>query len=281
MAKTARKSSKKNAAAVNDDLQFNMTASVAIEHLSENALPGSELEAIFAGLDDDGEIIELPNEFEVDEKHPTELELLAAVGDANQEESLAEVYAEQDAAAAPASAADVPSAKSAEKPVKEKKAKAPKEPRLTYVIAKKSEIVASRVPGGIVLEVADAGLDAAELSAKQAEFLASIDAMPKKVGEKAVQFFSDFSKYKGVADVKNEVMRRAIALLIKEGELTSGDKGNLQADLQSKPYSIGTARSQSTQCFALFPMLKMTVRDKGRMIANPDSLLMMVMRGEA
>lgn len=269
---------KRNTKAATATNQFDMTSQVSIEHMPENALPGSELEAIFAELGGD-DIIEIPD---VAKKHPTELELLAAVGDATHEEALKEVYAEQSDGLEEVAAADLPAAESTEveaKPKKEKAAKAPKEPRLTYVISKKSEIVTARTAGyELVLEGADAALSEEDRAAKMKEFIASIDAMPKKVGEKAVQFLSDIQKYTGAGDIKNEVIRRAVQLLIKDGELTSGDKGNLQTDLLAKPYSIGTARSQSAQMFALLPALKMTVRDKGRMVANPDSILLMMLK---
>lgn len=272
MAKTARKSSKKTVAATNDDLQFNMTTTLhEAQREVAGPVPGVNLDELFGDLGESGEIIE--------PAHPTELEMAEAVSAAELDEGIAAVYAEQGASTVTA-AGDTPSADSTAKPKKEKKAKAPKDPRLTYVIAKKSEIVTARTAGfELVLEAADAALSEEDRAAKVAAFVASIDALPKKVGEKAVQFFTDVQKYKGVDDIKNEVIRRAVQLLITEGELTSGDKGNLQQNLLSKPYSLGTARSQSNQMFALLPALKMTIREKGRMVPNPDSVLLMMLKG--
>ncbi|MCY1306063.1 hypothetical protein D9M70_558970 [compost metagenome] len=69
-------------------------------------------------------------------------------------------------------------------------------------------------------------------------------------------------------------MRRTFTVLHRDGFLTSGEKGNLQLDLLAKPYSLGTARAQSSQMFALLPLLKIATREKGKMVANPDSALL-------
>jgi hypothetical protein len=75
-------------------------------------------------------------------------------------------------------------------------------------------------------------------------------------------------------------MLRAFTTLVREGELTSGDKGNLQQDLLAKPYSLGTARSQANQVFMLFPFFKITVKEKGKMIMNPDSVMLAKARAQ-
>ena len=76
----------------------------------------------------------------------------------------------------------------------------------------------------------------------------------------------------------NEVLLRSFSVLFKDGELTSGNKGNLQTNLLSKPYSPGTAASQANQMFMLFPILGITHREKGRMVINPDSAIVDVMK---
>jgi hypothetical protein len=72
----------------------------------------------------------------------------------------------------------------------------------------------------------------------------------------------------------NEVLKRTFNVLHREGKLTSGDKGNLQTDLLAKPYSIGTARSQANQMFMAFPVLGLTKKEKGVMVANDNSPLL-------
>lgn len=166
----------------------------------------------------------------------------------------------------------------AEKPAKEKKAKAPKEPKEKkerVFFSKQSDRIAhhlgDKLSEFMLLELGDAALTGEDLKAKNAEVLAIFDAKTtaKKVGEKANMLFKWMSKGGDL----NEVMARAFKVLVRDGELTSGDKGNLQLDLLAKPYSMGTARSQANQIFMLFPILKITMKEKGKMVPNPDSLL--------
>lgn len=181
----------------------------------------------------------------------------------------------------------------AEKPKKEKKAKEPKEPkapRLTYHANKVSEVLSAKLgekaSETLLLEVADAGLEPAELEEKQKELLALLNKRPntgeggstqKKVAEKVVMLFS-WIKNGGTL---NEVMRRTFTVLARDGEIVSGDKGNLHAELLAKPYSLGTCRAQAGQMMAMLPMLKIATKDgRGRLVANPDSLILMKVRAE-
>lgn len=146
--------------------------------------------------------------------------------------------------------------------------------------AKKSEKInaalGEKASEFLLLEIGDADLSPEELAAKQKATLAAIDKLAKKVGEKSVMLFS----YMRNGGRLNEVMRRAFEVLLKDGELTSGDKGNLQLNLMAKPYSLGTARSQSNQIFSLFPALKITIKSKGRMVPNPDSIILEKFKSE-
>lgn len=182
---------------------------------------------------------------------------------------------ETDAIADAADSAEV-EIESAEKPAKEKKAKTPKEPKEKkerIFFSKQSDRIAhhlgDKLSEFMLLEILDATLTGEELKAKNAEVLALIDTTAKKVGEKANQLF----KWMNKGGDLNEVMARAFKVLVKDGELTSGDKGNLQLDLLAKPYSLGTARSQANQIFMLFPILKVTMKEKGKMVPNPESLI--------
>jgi hypothetical protein len=78
----------------------------------------------------------------------------------------------------------------------------------------------------------------------------------------------------------NEVLKRTLTLLHKDGKVTSGDKGNLQVNLLAKPYSIGTARSQANQMFMALPALQIVIKDKGNMVPNPDSALLMAINAK-
>jgi hypothetical protein len=122
----------------------------------------------------------------------------------------------------------------------------------------------------LLLEISDAELEEAELKARQEQILASIDATAIKVGDKARQLFG-WLKNGGTL---NEVMRRAFVEMAKDGYLTSGKQGNLHATLLAKPYSGPTAASQGNQIFMLFPALKIAIKEKGKLIPNPDSLLL-------
>jgi len=77
----------------------------------------------------------------------------------------------------------------------------------------------------------------------------------------------------------NEVLKRTITLLHKDGKLVSGDKGNLHLNLLSKPYSPGTARSQGNQMFMALPELGMVIKGKGTMEPNPHSPLLQMAFG--
>ena len=149
------------------------------------------------------------------------------------------------------------------------------------VSAKTSEKImfrlGSKAGDFLILETKDAELDEKALQAHQAELLKEFDGTSQiKVREKMVQLFGYLS---GTNAKLNEVMRRAFTVLIKDGNLISGEKGNLHVDLLAKPYSVGTARAQSGQIFSLFPQLKIVNKtDRGVYVANPDSVILQMMK---
>jgi hypothetical protein len=125
----------------------------------------------------------------------------------------------------------------------------------------------------VTFSITAADGDAAELAKAQDDFVARMDdkeAIADKVREKIIMLLTWL---KAGGDL-NEVLKRTFQVLNDKGELTSGDKGNLQLNLLSKPYSVGTARSQANQMFMALPELGITVKEKGRMVANPDSVLL-------
>lgn len=128
----------------------------------------------------------------------------------------------------------------------------------------------------LLLETADAALSGEELKKRQEELLKSFDATRQiKVKEKMVQLFGYLSN----GGKLNEVMRRAFLVLLRDDELTSGDKGNLHKDLLAKPYSVGTARAQAGQIFSLFPLLKIVKKNEnGIYMPNPDSVILQQMK---
>ena len=221
-------------------------------------------------------------------------EIAAAVSDIARAESVQALYVAQDESRneiAP-SEADVPSVESAKLPEGKKAGKKtaakktesaqastpklPKASRLTYVTSSKSAVLSAKLgekaADYLVLEVGDISLGATEMQAKMNEVLGAIDACPqKKVQEKAVMLFGWMAK----GGALNEVMARAFKVLLRDGKITTGEKGNLMTELLAKPYSVGTARAQSGQILSLFPMLKVTDRSKGVLTANEQSLVLM------
>lgn len=158
-------------------------------------------------------------------------------------------------------------------------AKAPAAPRMTFSL--KSEKIAHKLGAKardfLIMDTKDADLPDAELAAKQADLLKAVDLMAVKVGEKATMLFG----YLLHGGKLNEVMRRTFTVLLTDGFLTTGDKGNLVSNLEKKPYSIGTCRSQATQMFQLFPELGICLaKEGGKLVMNPDSTILAKMKAE-
>jgi hypothetical protein len=203
----------------------------------------------------------------------------AALAGAEQSSTIKALYEEADSAAPEVSAGDTPKTDSEAtppvEPVKAKKAKAPKvvkAPVPTFHSHSKSGVLLHKL-GGVrdVLntEVGDFSLDPADQLVKQDALLAVLDGdAAKKVGEKAIMLLT------GKAATQ-EVLKRTFTVLARDGFLSSGDKGNLVVDLLAKPYSIGTARSQSNQMFALLPMLNIATKaSKGVFVPNANSTVL-------
>ena len=103
------------------------------------------------------------------------------------------------------------------------------------------------------------------------DFSRTVDAMAMYVSDKAVNLFT-FLKVGGGL---NEVTRRGFEVLLKDECITGGDKGNLVVNLLSKPYSLGTAKSQSNQIIQLFTDLKIGTRSgRGAVMINQESVIL-------
>lgn len=213
----------------------------------------------------------------------------AAVANAEREEAKHKLYAEQDAGnvtdgSAPATdAATVDDAEEVEGGKKAKKAKTPKTPkepkpaRPTSVTHKPGDLMkvklGEKANDFLVFDMNDAVLPAAELQAKVDAFVERMndgEAIADKVKDKITMLLT-WIKTGGTL---NTVLERTLRLLAKDGQLTSGDKGNLQIDLLAKPFSLGTSRSQSNQMFMALPEVGVCLKEKGRMVPNPDSTLL-------
>jgi len=107
--------------------------------------------------------------------------------------------------------------------------------------------------------------------ARADKFATVIDGMAKYVGDKAVNLFA-FLKTGGALSV---VTARAFEVLLKDGHVTGGKDGNMVQNLLAKPYSIGTANSQSNQILQLFTQLEIGKRTaRGTVIVNEDSVIL-------
>lgn len=274
------------------EAQFNMQATHEVELNSDDVLLASLLE----GMSGD-EVIEESHDEIIDSDDPAAIE--AAVAQIEKAEAVQSIYAEEGGEkddldhlfGTGVNPADVPTVVD-DKPKKEKKAKSPKEPkvpRVTYVGHKPSEVLKAKLgeKAGemLLLEVSDVKLTPEALEAKQADLLAMLNNRPgseggstqKKVAEKVVMLFN-WMKNGGKL---NEVMERTFRVLARDGEIISGDKGNLHAELLSKPYSVGTCRAQAGQMMAMLPMLMIATKsEKGKLVANPASLILMKAKAE-
>lgn len=250
-----------------------------IETLEVEAPTGTSLAEIEALLGD----LEVPDEI-VEEAAPVaealdaEEQILgdALLGDALREldiaEAKAEAYAEQVAPEGEDMNTELPepvaTATAAEVAAKEEK---PKRKRESSEGKKKSEIITSHLgaesAGFFALEIDDAELDVAELKEREKATLEVIDALPKKVGEKATNLF-DFLKTGEHLSVYTKI---AFDLLLEKSTFTSED---LRAAMLAHGYTVGTSSSQAQQMMTLLPALKVGVRVKNIMTKNPESMIL-------
>lgn len=136
---------------------------------------------------------------------------------------------------------------------------------------KKSEIITSHLgaesAGFFALEVDDAELDTAGLKEREKATLEIIDALPKKVGEKATNLFN----YLKTGEHLSVYTKIAFDLLLEKGTFTSEA---LRDKMLAEGYTQGTSSSQAQQMMQLLPALKVGVRVKNLMAKNPESMIL-------
>lgn len=153
---------------------------------------------------------------------------------------------------------------------------APKAKRVSTKGLKPSEVIVKKVTdldGTIVLTVEDAAL--AERKPFIDSVLESIDKMPKKVGEKAVNIFCHVANKVTLSVYTREAIhfvarkQPVTPKALREYYMAGTDlDGNVK-----KPYSAGTAASQTTQMFNLLPALKICVKSGDELVLNGASAL--------
>ncbi|UIS24661.1 hypothetical protein S21ZY_099 [Pseudomonas phage ZY21] len=150
------------------------------------------------------------------------------------------------------------------------KKKAPATKRISTAGMAKSEALATalgdKLDTLLMVDSNDLALPADEQFDKRIALLEKIDGLPKKIGEKATNLFAHVSKG---AQLSNYT-RIAINFLLTNGEMTSKQ---LKDTYLARPYSEGTASSQTTQLMNLLPALGIAKKEAGKLVVNPTSTL--------
>lgn len=230
---------------------------------------------------------------EVNEAGPTEaadseipeLELEAAVSAAEVTEANHELYAEQPSGedlklgepAAVVETAKPKKGKKAKKAEGEGEEKAPRKPRETMIGKKLSEIMSSKMGDQIgdfmVWDAAEAELEADSLQAMIKERVDLLNTLPMKPQNK----FRYIMKTLQTGAALQEYVKRAFICLVRDGEITTGKEGNyvkeMTAPASGKAFGMGTANSQVAQMQTLLPFIKVATKEKGKLILNPNSLI--------
>lgn len=160
-------------------------------------------------------------------------------------------------------------------PVAAAKVKKVAVPRKHYT--DKTERLKDKLGAGLseysVLTLADAEVSDEELVAKMEETMVIIRSLNKKEQNWAVKFIEYLAgKKSSISEVTGTILK----LLHEDGQITTGNEGNVFKKLVARPYSPGAARAMGGNNVGMLKDLKLILEDgKGKYIANPDSLLLM------
>lgn len=173
------------------------------------------------------------------------------------------------------------------KPKRERKKKepaadaAPKTPKVYWGKNKLGRLEAGlgdKLKDYLLLTVSEAALEGEELTARVAENTAMFKGLGVKVQNRATNLI-EFAA--GKRNGLNGVIETTIRLLAADGQLTTGDKGNVISALVAHPYSIGAARAMGNNTINMLRNLQMVdLGAKGVLVPNPDSLLLQVVAGK-
>ena len=227
--------------------------------VKDNGVSDEELNAIL-GLDDGNEVVASEVEAELDALADLESEVVEP----------------------PAKKAKTKKAKAKAKPKAEAKPESEKTKRVEPKMApgsKPSAVIEAKIgdefPDLCVRNEAESKLKGEAKAEHVATMLEDIDALPKKVGEKATNVFRHLNSGVELSVYTHD----AIVFLreSKDGQCTVADlKAHYAAPstgVRNKPYSSGTAGAQSSQMKTLLPYLGIADVDGTTMTLRDDSLL--------
>lgn len=173
-----------------------------------------------------------------------------------------------------------------EAPKKEKKAKKEKPegekkdaPKRKHYASKEERITdkfGAELGEYLILEVKDAALEGDALKEAQENTLASMNAVGTKV-QNRVTYLIEFAG--GKSAKLNDIAVAAMKLLKSDGKITTGEKGNLFAEL-SKTHAKSSANAMGNNTIGAMRVLKMVVsNEKGEYVPNPQSLYFLKISG--
>lgn len=119
----------------------------------------------------------------------------------------------------------------------------------------------------LTIDASDLDLSDEDRFTKRFELLEAIDTLPIKIGEKVANLFSHIAKGAALSNYT----AKAIEHLNKEGSITTK---SLKDVYLARPYTEGTASSQTTQMMKLLPILGIAVRSGNMLVVNEKSLLL-------
>ncbi|WP_234725315.1 hypothetical protein [Cupriavidus metallidurans] len=112
-----------------------------------------------------------------------------------------------------------------------------------------------------------------DVAAKSAENLNAMKELGTKV-QNRVTYILEFAA--GKSKSLNVVIATALKVLVRDGSITTGDKGNLMKELDGK-YALSSARAMANNSVLAMKFLRMVVPgDKQQLVANGDSTLLPV-----
>lgn len=173
----------------------------------------------------------------------------------------------------PAAASEEGNAPETSKKAEETPQKPATQPRKYYSnkVERLNDRMGDKMNEFAILEVDDAERD---LSKLVEDFNATMKGAGVKV-QNRIGFFTEFVS--GKSDRLNSVCAEAVKVLLTDGKITTGEKGNLHTRLMKK-YSTASAKAMGGNTIIAMQKLKMVVGDKGNWMPNPDSLYLMKLK---